>query len=80
MRKLRTGAETDTSPKDGENIRSSRLSADLAKKNKKVADQEEPEKKQEGEREEKQKAVSREGLSPVRMHRTCGELQMEHAP
>ena len=37
-RKLRTEAETDTSPKDGENIRSSRLSADLAKKNKKVAD------------------------------------------
>ncbi len=37
-RKLRTGAETDTSPKDGESIRSSRLSADLAKKNKKVAD------------------------------------------
>ena len=37
-RKLRTGAETDTSPKDGENIRSNRLSADLAKKNKKVAD------------------------------------------
>ena len=37
-RKLQTGAETDTSPKDGENIRSSTLSADLAKKNKKVAD------------------------------------------
>ena len=37
-RKLRAGAETDTFPKDGENIRSSRLSADLAIKNKKVAD------------------------------------------
>ena len=31
-RQLRTGAETDTSPKDGENIRSSKLSADLAKR------------------------------------------------
>ena len=34
-RKLRTGAETDTYPKDGENIRSSRLSADLAKRTRK---------------------------------------------
>ena len=34
-----------------------------------------PEKKQEGEREEKQKAVSREGLSPVRMHRTSNCLR-----
>ena len=32
MRESTTGAETDTYPKDGENSRSSKLSADLAKK------------------------------------------------
>ena len=31
MRESTTGAETDTYPKDGENSRSSKLSADLAK-------------------------------------------------
>ena len=34
-RKLRTGAETDTYLKDGESIRSSKLSADLAKRTRK---------------------------------------------
>ena len=35
MRESSTGAETDTFPKDGENDRSSKLSADLAKRTRK---------------------------------------------
>ena len=35
MRESSTGAETDTFPKDGENVRSSKLSADLAKRTRK---------------------------------------------
>ena len=36
MRESTTGAETDTYPKDGENSRSSKLFADLAKKTRKL--------------------------------------------
>ena len=103
MRQSSTGAETDTFPKDGENVRSSKLSADLANRTRKwptekvavvhggvrcsdvqgTASHGGRRKPQKRDRKEK-KAVSREGLSPVRMHRASSRLrhthQLEHVP
>ena len=92
-RKLRTGAETDKSPRTARTFAAAGYLQIWQKEQesgrlRRVAvvhggvrcsdvqgtashrKRQKPEKKQEGEREEKQKAVSREGLSPVRMYRT----------